>query len=137
MAISMRMLTRTPGIFVAWALFIVQATAQELKTAQQIMESPRESIVVIRQTGRDGEQEGIGTGFVVDGDGLIATCMHVIGEARPLSVTFADGKSAVVTEVHAWDRKLDLAVIRVDAKDLPALRLGDSDNLKQGANVVA
>ncbi len=106
------------------------------KTAQQIMDAARDAIVVIRQTGRDGGQEGIGTGFVVDREGLIATCMHVIGEARPLSVTFADGKTATVTEIHAWDRKLDLAVIRIDAKELPTLRLGDSDNLKQGANVV-
>jgi serine protease Do len=107
------------------------------KTAQQIMDAARDSIVVIHQTGRDRGKEGIGTGFVVGRDGLIATCMHVIGEGRPLTVTFNDGKSAAVTEVHAWDRKLDLAVIRVDARDIPALRLGDSDNLKQGASVVA
>jgi S1-C subfamily serine protease len=42
-----------------------------------------------------------------------------------------------VTQIHAWDRKLDLAVIRVAATNLHVLRLGDSDNLKQGASVVA
>jgi serine protease Do len=121
----------------AWAVDETAPISGGGKTAQDIMDAARESIVIIRQTGRDGGQEGIGTGFVVDRDGLIATCMHVIGEARPLSVTFADGKAAAVTEIHAWDRKLDLAVIRVGAHDLSALKLGDSDNLKQGATVVA
>src|SRR5262245_18783756 len=85
--------------------------ATSAKSAQQIIDAARDSIVVIHQTRRNGGQEGIGTGFMVDRDGLIATCMHVIGEARPLSVTFADGKNATVTDVHAWDRKLDLAII--------------------------
>lgn len=107
------------------------------KTAQQIMDSARDSIVVIRRTGRDGGTGGIGTGFVVSKDGLIATCLHVIGEARPLRVSFADGQTAAVTEIHAWDRKLDLAVLRVDARNLQPLRLADSDLLKQGAPVVA
>jgi serine protease Do len=107
------------------------------KTAQQIMDAARESVVIIKQTGRDGATEGIGAGFILSKDGLIATCLHVIGEARPLTVSFADGQTATVTEIHAWDRKLDLALIRVAAKDLPALRLGDSDSLKQGLPVVA
>ena len=101
------------------------------------MEKARDSIVVIKQAGRDGATEGIGTGFVVSRDGLIATCLHVIGEARPLRVSFADGETASVTEIHAWDRKLDLAVIRISKKELSALRLGDSDSLKQGAPIVA
>src|SRR5688572_3041299 len=106
------------------------------KTAQQIIDSARDSIVIIKQAAREG-REGVGTGFVVSRDGLIATSLHVIGEARPLTVTFADGSTANVTEIHAWDRKLDLAVIRVGRTNLSRLRLGDSDNLKQGASVVA
>ncbi|HEV8543806.1 MAG TPA: trypsin-like peptidase domain-containing protein, partial [Verrucomicrobiae bacterium] len=107
------------------------------RTAQQIMEMARDAVVVIKQGGRDGVHDGIGTGFVISEDGLIATSLHVIGEGRPLTVWFANGKSAAVKEIHAWDRKLDLAVIRVDAKDLPYVRLGNSENLKQGAPVVA
>ncbi len=74
---------------------------------------------------------------MVSADGLIATSFHVIGEARPLSISFNDGKTREVTAIHAWDRKLDLALLKVDATDLSFLRLGDSDNLKQGAAVIA
>jgi regulator of sirC expression with transglutaminase-like and TPR domain len=104
---------------------------------QQLTEAARKSVVVITVTGRDGRQQGLGSGFVVSADGLIATNLHVIGEARPISVQLADGKKFEVTEVHAFDRPLDLALVRINAKDLPALELGDSDTLKQGQPIVA
>jgi regulator of sirC expression with transglutaminase-like and TPR domain len=106
-------------------------------TVEQLAESVRKSIAVIDYTGRDGQRHGLGTGFVVSPDGLIATNLHVIGEARPITVELADGKRYEATHVHATDRAADLAVIRIDAKDLPALELGDSDALKQGQPVVA
>ncbi|HEY2249752.1 MAG TPA: transglutaminase family protein, partial [Planctomycetaceae bacterium] len=103
----------------------------------QLAEQARKAVVVVTISGRDGRQQGLGSGFVVSPDGLIATNLHVIGEARPISVQTADGKKYDVTEVHAFDRPLDLALIRVKAQDLPALPLGDSDTLKQGQPVVA
>ncbi len=87
--------------------------------------------------GRDGKRQGLGTGFVVGADGLIATNMHVLGEARPIQVRLADGKTCEVTSIHASERTLDLAIIRVDAKDLFPLELGNSDRLKDGQAVVA
>ncbi|HSH94214.1 MAG TPA: transglutaminase family protein [Roseimicrobium sp.] len=95
------------------------------------------SLVVVSQYGRDQAVDGVGTGFVIDSDGLIATSFHVIGEGRRLTVQFADGKKYEVTEVRAWDRKSDLTILKIDAKGLPALPLGDSDDLKQGTEVVA
>lgn len=111
--------------------------AAELQTAEEIAKAAADSIVLITQTGRDGSRQAIGTGFVISEDGLIATSLHVIGEGRLLTVSFADGETRPVTAIHAWDRKLDLAVVRVQAGGLPHLRLGDSDTLKQGAAVVA
>jgi regulator of sirC expression with transglutaminase-like and TPR domain len=107
------------------------------KTPEQIAATAGKSVVVVTVTGRDGKRAGLGTGFVVGADGLIATNLHVIGEARPISVQFADGKQFDVTAVHATDRSLDLALIRIDAKGLTPLELGDSDKLKQGVGVVA
>ncbi|HXG47992.1 MAG TPA: tetratricopeptide repeat protein, partial [Methylomirabilota bacterium] len=52
-------------------------------------------------------------------------------------VRLADGRRFDVTAVQAWDRQLDLALVRIAATNLPALRLGDSDTLKQGRPVVA
>ncbi len=94
-------------------------------------------MVRISYTGRGGRRGGIGTGFVVSRDGLIATNLHVIGEARPIEIEFSDGSRLPVKGIHAWDRRLDLAIVRVDADQLPPLKLGDSDLLKQGAEIVA
>jgi S1-C subfamily serine protease len=102
------------------------------QTVEQIAEQARKSVVVITVAGRDGKQQGLGTGFVIRENGLIATNLHVIGEARPISVQFADGKKYDVQSVHASDRKLDLALVKIDAEKLPVLKLGDPGTLKDG-----
>jgi serine protease Do len=112
------------------------AQAAEMSVAE-LAAKAHDSTVVISVAGRDGERASLGAGFIIDKDGLIATNLHVIGEARPISVTLADGRKLEPIEVHATDRTMDLAVIRVKASDLKALELGDSDALKQGQEVVA
>ncbi|HEY6168124.1 MAG TPA: trypsin-like peptidase domain-containing protein, partial [Verrucomicrobiae bacterium] len=114
----------------------IRATAKTDGT-EELSERALKSLVVISHYGRDGQADGVGTGFIIDADGLIATSLHVIGEARPISVHLASGERHDVLEVHAWDRKSDLALLRIDAKGLPALPLGDSDTLKPGASVLA
>ncbi|MCH8923894.1 MAG: trypsin-like peptidase domain-containing protein [Planctomycetes bacterium] len=111
--------------------------APKQQSVEQIAKAARDSIVVITVTGRDGRQHGLGTGFVVAKDGLIATNYHVLGEARPITVQTADGTMHQVISIHASNRHLDLALIRIDAKNLAPLELGDSDQLKQGQPVVA
>src|SRR3954469_2530032 len=107
-------------------LALVFAGSAVAKTVEEITAKARDSVVVITQRARDGSVEGIGSGFVVSKSGLIATSLHVIGEGRPIEVRFADGEKFSATEIYAWDRKLDLAVIRVAASNAPALKLGDS-----------
>ena len=107
------------------------------KSVAELTALVRESVVVISHGGRDRKREGIGSGFVISPDGLIATNLHVIGEARPITVQMQDGRSYDVQSIHATDRATDLALIRIDAKDLPALELGDSGSLQQGQEVVA
>ncbi|HEY1171825.1 MAG TPA: transglutaminase family protein [Verrucomicrobiae bacterium] len=106
-------------------------------SVEELTERAKKSLVVISHYGRDGKVDGVGSGFVIDAKGLIATSFHVIGEARPIKVAFPDGKQRTVTEVYAWDRKMDLAILKVEAEGLTPLPLGDSDALKQGASVVA
>lgn len=106
-------------------------------SVEKLVDAVRKSIVVITFSGRDGKREGLGTGFVVAQDGLIATNLHVIGEARPISVETHDGRRHDVTAIHASDRTADLALLRVSADGLTPLELADSDSLKQGQPVVA
>jgi serine protease Do len=103
----------------------------------ELVQQVKPSVVVVTFVGRDGRQQGLGSGFVVDADGLIATNLHVLGEARPISVRILDGTEYPVTSIHATDRARDLAILRIDAADLPALPLGDSDNLEQGQTIIA
>lgn len=113
------------------------STSQSPTSVEKLFAKVRPAVVIITFAGRDGQREGLGTGFVVDRDGLIATNLHVIGEARPISVETADGKRHDVTVVEASDRAADLALLRIDAHDLTPLELGDSDTLKQGQPIVA
>src|SRR4051812_21195822 len=114
-----------------------KSDSAEKQSIETLAEEARQSVVVISHFGRDGKEDGVGAGFVVSSNGLIATSLHVIGEARPIKVQLQDGRKFDVAEIHAWDRKLDLAVIRIDAANLAPLPLGNSDSLKQGASVVA
>jgi serine protease Do len=106
------------------------------KTVAELAKQAKPAVAVITVTDRAGKQHGLGTGFVIAADGLIATNLHVIGEARPITVHLG-GKSYPVTTVYASDRALDLALLKIDAKDLPALELGDSDKLEDGQSIVA
>ncbi len=111
--------------------------ADDELSVEAIAAQAKPSIVVVSVTGRNGKRQGLGTGFVVSKDGLIATNLHVIDEGRPVTVQFADGRRFDVKAVHASDRHLDLAVLRIEADDLKPLELGDSDQLHQGQAVVA
>src|SRR5262249_27682986 len=110
---------------------------QSSKSVEQIADAARKSVVVITFEGRDGKRQGLGTGFVISADGLIATNLHVIGEARPITVQLADGTRHEVKSIHASDRFLDLALLRISADKLSPLELANSDSLKEGQTVVA
>lgn len=107
-----------------------------LRSVSEIAEAVRPSLVKITQVGREGPF-GIGSGFVIGKEGLIATNRHVIGEGRRLKVETSDGRSHEVVEIVANDARLDLAVLRVATKGLKPLELGDSDKAQQGQPIVA
>ena len=97
----------------------------------------RPSIVVVTQEGREGKTVGTGTGFVISENGLIATCAHVIGESRLIKVRFDDGNEYKVEQIFASDRKLDLAILKINAKDLKPLQVERNQISEQGAEVIA
>ena len=119
------------------ALGQAAAAAEPPASIEALARRVRDSIATIRFTGRGGDDQGLGTGFVVAADGLIATNLHVIGEARPITVELSGGRRHDVTAVHASDRDADLAIVRIDARDLPVLPLGDPAQLVDGQEVVA
>jgi len=112
-----------------------RATA-EPRSVEEIAKAAKDSVVTIRFTGRRASDEGLGTGFVV-GDGLVATNLHVIGEARPITVELADGSTHEATAVHATDRDADLAIVRINVRGLTPLPLADPGTVVDGQEVVA
>ena len=72
------------------------------KSVADIAEMVKPSLVKVIQVGRQG-MAGLGSGFVVRADGLIATNRHVIGEARRIKVETSDGKVEEVTEMGESD----------------------------------
>ncbi len=92
------------------------------------------------QRGRTGRRrvigEGLGSAFVFDPDGLILTNNHVIENATDIRVIFGS-KKEMEAKVVGRDPPTDIAVLRVEAKDLPHLPLGDSDTTRVGDWVVA
>ena len=110
---------------------------ENIPSVEELVMTVRPSVVTIRHVGRGGNDVGLGTGFIISSDGLIATNLHVIGEARPISVELADGRIFDVTEIHATDRNADVAVIRIDAEGLQPLGLAASSSLRDGQEVVA
>lgn len=95
------------------------------------------AVVTIRVENRGGQSRATGAGFVVGADGLIATSLHVIGEARPIEVELADGRKFDVTRIRAFDRNADLALLRIPADDLSVLPIGDPSTLEDGAPIIA
>jgi S1-C subfamily serine protease len=80
--------------------------------------------------------EGLGSGIILDRNGLIVTNNHVIDGANQVHVSLKDGRT-FTGEVVGSDENTDVAVIRVNAADLPAAELGDSEALKVGQIVLA
>ena len=89
-----------------------------------------------RRFSRTIPMKGRGSGFIVSKDGHILTNNHVIDGADKITVTFSDGRT-FEAKVLGKDPTFDLAVIKIDAKDLPFLELGDSDATEVGEWVVA
>ncbi|MBS0365885.1 MAG: DegQ family serine endoprotease [Proteobacteria bacterium] len=79
---------------------------------------------------------GEGSGFIIRPDGVIMTNAHVVNGASEVTVRMTDRRE-YTAKVIGVDTRSDIAVIRIQAKDLPTVKLGDSRNLKVGEWVLA
>lgn len=81
-------------------------------------------------------QEQAGSGWIIDANGLVVTNNHVVEGASSVTVTLEDGRAFAAQAVYS-DAYSDLAVIKINAQNLPAAKLGDSSSLRVGDWVVA
>ncbi|HEX6132793.1 MAG TPA: trypsin-like peptidase domain-containing protein [Longimicrobiales bacterium] len=110
------------------------AWAGDLQTPEQtvIDVTRRISPAVVSIAARGGS----GSGVVIREDGVILTNAHVVGNSRTVEVRLANGDS-LRGEVMGRAPDIDLAVVRVNARNLPAAPLGDSDRLQVGQAAIA
>ncbi len=85
---------------------------------------------------RDFESRSLGSGFIISTDGYVLTNAHVVDSADEITVRLTD-KREFKARVIGADRRTDLALIKIDATGLPAVRMGDPNRLKVGEWVVA
>ncbi len=85
---------------------------------------------------RKYRQMGAGSGFIISPDGYILTNNHVVANAEKVKVKLSDGRE-FKAKVVGTDPASDVAVLKIEAKDLPVLPLGDSDKIQVGEWVIA
>lgn len=86
--------------------------------------------------GRQPDAQSLGSGFIISADGYILTNNHVVAGADEIVVRLSD-RSELEAKLVGTDPRTDVALLKVEAKDLPTLTLGKSDDLKVGEWVLA
>ena len=86
--------------------------------------------------GPSQERSSLGSGFIISKDGYVITNNHVVSEADEIVVRLNDRRE-FIAELIGTDKRSDIAVLKIDAKDLPTLKLGDSSKVNVGEWVLA
>ncbi len=110
-----------------------QAQAQRGSEEETVIRVARTATPAVVGISRGG---GAGSGVIVRADGIIITNAHVVGNARTVEVTTADGRTLTGT-VLGRDTQLDTAIVRVTGTNLPVAPLGNSDRLEVGQIAIA
>src|SRR3990167_3255118 len=89
-----------------------------------------------QQQPEEAQPRGVGSGFILTSDGLIMTNAHVIEDADEVLVTLTD-KREFKARIIGADKRTDVAVVKIDASGLPAVKVGDVSRLRVGEWVMA
>ncbi|HEY9225083.1 MAG TPA: trypsin-like peptidase domain-containing protein, partial [Gemmatimonadaceae bacterium] len=103
---------------------------------EAVDQTPQDPFDMFFGGGRPRTQSGLGTGFIVRKDGVVVTNAHVVAGASKVSVMMRDG-TVYPARLLGTDETNDLAVLKIDAKDLPDVKLGNSNNLVIGEWAIA
>lgn len=90
-----------------------------------------------RQKGTTRQRVSAGTGFIVSPDGLIVTNKHVVSDEKAEYTVILNDKRKFNAKILAKDPVQDIAILKIDAKDLPTLPLGNSDAIQIGQTAIA
>ena len=125
------------------AVNVAKTDTSDLMTAADVYEANVNSTVGVTTSvnttnfwGYQTQAAAAGSGFIISSDGYILTNHHVIEDANSITVAMYNGDT-YDAELVGYDESNDIAVLKIDAKDLTPVILGDSDKLRVGDSVVA
>lgn len=129
----------------AWKSPGISESSMALPSIADVVEKGNPSVVTITTEqlvndmfSRQLTESGAGSGWILDKNGIIVTNNHVVEGASKVILQFSDGKTSECTSANVFrDPLTDLAIIKVDLTNLPALPVGDSSRLRVGDWVVA
>ena len=101
-----------------------------------LIPSPHGQLPRGKRAPQQEQSQSLGSGFIISGDGYVLTNNHVVEDADEIVVRLSDRRELKAKLVGA-DARTDVALLKVDGKDLPSVRLGRSDQARVGAWVVA
>jgi serine protease Do len=127
------------------AVVNISTTTAPVRTQMQVPQIPGEPGDPIQEFFRrfqipmpqgDAIRKGVGSGFIVSADGYILTNAHVVDDANEVMVKLTD-KREFKARVIGVDRRTDVALVKIDARDLPMVRIGDASKARVGEWVAA
>lgn len=126
-----------------WSALLAESQSSELPAIADVVAAVKPSVVAIDTEvtynffRRSFTQEGAGSGWIINGNGIIVTNNHVIAGAETITITLDDGRTFTVgPDAVAADPLNDLAIIKIDVENLPAAVIGNSSILRVGDWVV-
>ena len=128
-----KVMKRITSLLFCFFLLVPVVEAQRSTEEETVIRVARTATPAVVSVSRRG---GSGSGVIVRQDGIIITNAHVVGRAREVEIRTADGRTFTGT-VLGYDETVDTAIVRVNATNLPAAPLGDSDQLDVGQVAVA
>ena len=90
-----------------------------------------------RQNGTEKQEIGGGSGFIISNDGLVVTNKHVVLDEQAEYTVLMNDEKKYDAKVLARDSAHDLAILKIDAQNLPTVELGDSDSIQVGQSAIA
>lgn len=119
------------------ALLLASASlpASEIPDLRALAKKARPAVYLLAIQDEDGEVKGSGTGFLISPDGLLVTNHHVIADAKQIIAKAENGGLFPVVRVLATDPVNDLALLQIDAKDLPCLSMAPPGSADAGTRV--
>ncbi|MEM7602224.1 MAG: trypsin-like peptidase domain-containing protein, partial [Verrucomicrobiota bacterium] len=111
--------------------------SQQEEMLKRFFDIPDELLEQYREEAPERQQQGLGSGVVISSDGYILTNNHVVADADEIKVTLPENQKEYDAELIGGDPRTDIALLKIEAKGLKQITIGDSSRLRIGDVVLA